>query len=152
MYALLYRSRLAVSLCAAGLAATACSASNSSAASAAPPPTSSSPTTTLATPAQSTTDTSPAATAAGGGECGTASAAAGTVLTGQADVKSFEIGAGCDVTISTSLSAVGDPKAISLCDAAGKVAYLVGAKSVTVLGVGNTELAIGIKGQPCVRG
>ncbi|MDQ1725680.1 MAG: hypothetical protein QOG52_2708, partial [Frankiaceae bacterium] len=72
--------------------------------------------------------------------------------TGNSDVKSFEIGAGCDVTITTGLSTVGDPKAISLCDAAGKVAYLVGAKSVTVLGVGDTELAIGVKGQACTRG
>jgi hypothetical protein len=150
--AVLQRSFFAAILSAVGLAAAACSSSSSSAATAAATPTTSPATTAASTPAQSATDTSPGTPAAGGGECGTASTAAGTVLTGNSDVKSFEIGAGCDVTITTGLSSVGDPKAINLCDAAGKVAYLVGAKSVTVLGVGNTELAIGVKGQPCIRG
>ena len=159
MNALLRRSRPAGLLLAAGLSVASCSSSSTAAApssTAAQTPaagTSAALTTATSAPA-STPDTSAASApaATGGGECGTAKDAAGKVVTGNGDVKSFEIGAGCDVTITTDFTQTGDPKAIALCDAAGKVAYLVGAKSVTVLGVGNKEIAIGIKGQPCILG
>ncbi len=88
----------------------------------------------------------------GGGECGTAHDAAGKALAANSDVTSFEIGAGCDVTISTAFTETGDPKAMALCDAVGKVAYPAGGKSVTVLGAADKEIAIGIKGQRCIRG
>ena len=165
MHAVLRQSRFSVALCAAALAATACSATSRSpgaapaATSAAVAPTATSvdtPTSTPTAPADASTpppSTSTSVAGGGdGGECGTASAVAGTVLTGHADVKSFEIGAGCDITIATGFTEVGDPKAIALCEAAGKVGYAAGAKSVTVLGAENKEIAISIKGQSCIRG
>jgi hypothetical protein len=67
------------------------------------------------------------------------------------DVVSVTTEGGChDATIVTSLGPADSAKGLAICDSAAEVAYTGDISSITVLAANNRELAIGIRGQPCI--
>jgi ABC-type glycerol-3-phosphate transport system substrate-binding protein len=63
----------------------------------------------------------------------------------------IETSGGCgSLDISTALTKSDVPTAVKICDAASTIAYAGSVKNVTVTGAADVELAISIKGQPCV--
>ena len=88
---------------------------------------------------------------AGTGDCGEATAALVKAQVTAPEIISVTTEGGChDATIVTSLAASETAKALEICDAAAVIAYAGDLSSVTVSGAGDKEMAIGIKGQPCI--
>lgn len=107
-------------------------------------------------PAASTASPAPATeaattTGAGSGDCGEATAALVKQHLAQPAVVSVTTEGGChDATITTSLGASDSATGLAICDSAAEVAYTGDISSITVLAADNKELAIGIKGAPCI--
>lgn len=107
------------------------------------------------TPSSSPASPAPAASTAasgtGSGSCGEATAALVKQHLARPDVVSVTTEGGChDATIVTSLDPSDSATGLAICDSAAEVAYTGDLSSVTVLAANNKELAIGIKGQPCI--
>lgn len=91
------------------------------------------------------------ATGSGSGDCGEATAVLVAQHLARADVVSVTTEGGChDATIVTSLQPGDSATGLAICDSAAEVAYAGDISSITVLAANNKELAIGIKGQPCI--
>ena len=102
-------------------------------------------------PASSISATASAATGAGSGSCGEATAALLKQHLARPDVVSVTTEGGChDATIVTSLGPSDSATGLAICDSAATVAYAGDISSITVLAANTKELAIGIKGQPCI--
>ncbi len=87
----------------------------------------------------------------GSGSCGEATAALVKQHLARPDVVSVTTEGGChDATIVTSLGPGDSATGLAICDSAADVAYTGDISSITVLAANNKELAIGIKGQPCI--
>ncbi len=94
---------------------------------------------------------STASSGTGSGSCGEATAALVKQHLTQPDVVSVTTEGGChDATIVTSLEPSDAAKGLAICDSAAEVAYTGDISSITVTAANNKELAIGIKGQPCI--
>jgi hypothetical protein len=94
---------------------------------------------------------SAAGAGAGAGSCGEATALLVKQHLTSPDVVSVTTEGGChDTTIVTSLGDSDAAKALAICDSAAVIAYAGDLSSVTVTGASTKELAIGIKGQPCI--
>lgn len=135
----------------AGCGSDSPAASNATAA----PSTSPAITTVIATDAASTTLAAGATTTSGAPtgprDCG------GNVVNKVAenetghDVTKLEIIGGCSMlNISTSLADDGVAAALDICDRAAEVGYSSGVSSISVVSSSNRELAIGVKGSPCI--
>ena len=95
--------------------------------------------------------TEAAATGVGSGDCGEATAALVKQHLIQPGVVSVTTEGGChDATIVTSLGASESATGLAICDSAAEVAYTGDISSITVLAADSKELAIGIKGAPCI--
>ena len=107
-------------------------------------------------PASAAASQAPAAgtatTGADSGSCGEATAALVKQHLARPDVVSVTTEGGChDALIVTSLEPTDWAKGQAICDSAAEVAYAAGdISSITVLAASTRELAIGIKGAPCV--
>jgi hypothetical protein len=107
-------------------------------------------------PSQAPASAAPAATAAGAsgadsGSCGEATALLVKQHLTSTAIVSVTTEGGChDTTIVTSLGDSDAAKALAICDSAAEIAYAGDLSSVTVTGASSKELAIGIKGQPCI--
>lgn len=67
------------------------------------------------------------------------------------DVTKLEIIGGCSLlNISTSLADDAVAAALDICDRAAEVGYSSGVSSISVVSKSNRELAIGVKGSPCI--
>ena len=109
-----------------------------------------SPSANTATPAPAAA-TATAATGAGSGDCGEATAALINKHLARADVVSVTTEGGChDALIVTTLQASDSKTGLAICDSAAEVAYTGDISSITVLAANDKELAIGIKGAPCI--
>lgn len=120
--------------------------------------------TTSTAVAATAASTAPASTTAGGAAttakagasstsgCGDAAVAVDKVIGSSTDVTNIKVIGGCMVSVSTSLQGgpAGAGAARDLCDKAADVAYAAGAKSVSINSITKSELAIGIKGAPCI--
>jgi hypothetical protein len=127
-----------------------------------------------AAPSATPTATTPAATASGSGsatgsaagsatagpgtgtgtdECGGAAAAVQAAVGTMTGVTGVTVIGQCTtVSVATTLSpgAAGAAAAKQVCEKAGPPAYQAGVGSVSVVTADNTELAVGIKGAPCL--
>lgn len=104
-----------------------------------------------ATAAATTAASAAATTGTGSGDCGEATAALVKQHLTQPAVVSVTTDGGChDATIATSLGASDSATGLAICDSAAEVAYTGDISSITVLAADNKELAIGIKGAPCI--
>lgn len=107
-------------------------------------------------PAPTTTSGGAVTTAtAGAGStsaCGDAAVAVDKAIGNSVDVTNIKAIGGCRVSVSTVLQpgAAGAGAALDLCDKAADAAYAAGAKSLSIESITKTELAIGIKGSPCI--
>jgi hypothetical protein len=103
-----------------------------------------------ATPVKATTPT----TTTPVNDCGGAVPALAERLSGRRDVTNVEVIGQCTLArISTTLTKSTDGSAVAkeLCEAAGHVAYATpGVSSVSVKSTTGEELAVGIKGAPCL--
>jgi hypothetical protein len=98
-----------------------------------------------------TTIAAPAVTSASGGDCGADAVAAVTAKETDAAVTKIDIIGGCSmVNITTSLANDGVSAALDICDRAAEVAYIGKVSSVSVESGAGKELAIGVKGSPCI--
>jgi hypothetical protein len=92
-----------------------------------------------------------AGSSSGAGSCGEATAALVRQHLTAPEIVSITTEGGChDTTIVTTLAASDFAKAQAICESAAVIAYAGDLLSVTVTGANNKELAIGIKGQPCI--
>ncbi len=102
-------------------------------------------------PASPAPAASTAASGAGSGSCGEATAALVKQHLARPDVVSVTTEGGChDATIVTNLGPGDSATGQAICDSAAEVAYAGDISSITVLAANTKELAIGIKGQPCI--
>ncbi len=102
--------------------------------------------------ATASTGAATASTGTGAGSCGEATAAlVKQHLASRTDIVSVTTEGGChDATIVTSLGPTDSTAGLAICDSAAEVAYTGDISSITVLAASTKELAIGIKGQPCI--
>jgi hypothetical protein len=111
---------------------------------------------TATTPTPTTASGGAATTAHGGAgsssDCGDAAVAVDKAIGSSTDVTDIKVIGGCMVSVSTGLQAgsAGAGAAQDLCDQAADAAYAAGAKSLSINSITKTELAIGIKGSPCI--
>ncbi len=97
--------------------------------------------------------TSPTAPTAATDDCGPGAGVLSAVtatLTTYPGVN-LDTSGGCgSLDISTALTKADVTTAQKICEAASTIAYAGAVKNVTVTGAANVELAISVKGQPCV--
>lgn len=105
----------------------------------------------VATP--TSTAPSPTATTATTDDCGPGPGvvAAITAMLTAYPGSTVDTSAGCgSLDISTTLTKADVATAQKICEAASTIAYAGSVKNVTVTGAANVELAISVKGQPCL--
>ena len=114
---------------------------------------SSDPTVQKDAPSPTSLAPSPASPIAATDDCGPGAGVLSAVtaaLTTYPGVK-LDTSGGCgSLDISTALTKADVTTAQKICEAASTIAYAGAVKNVTVTGAANVELAISVKGQPCV--